>query len=207
MNAVDLKALVIQTLTAWASHEEELRAADAALGDGDLGITVRSGSLAAVEAIRGVDGDVPAMLRAAGRAFATANPSTFAALVGGGVLAGASTMTQQPAYHQGDAHAFGVAVAERIQQRGGAEPGDKTILDALLPSLEVLSQPGQDTATLVATMAQTARARVAESAAWESQRGRAGWLGGRTVGHPDGGALAYALFLEEMSSHLGGSDD
>ena len=238
MNAEELRPVLTAALRGWAGHEETLRELDAALGDGDLGITVRSGAGAAADAIDAAPADatLSTLLGAAGRAFATANPSTFAALVGGGVMAGAKAVGTIPdddrhaasaagregvltraasadrgtepvegsagerGYTRDDAVAFGRTVAQRIQERGKAELGDKTLLDALLPSLDALTEASGGAADLCRIAAGVAHERVAETAAWESKRGRAGWLGERSVGHADAGSTAYALLLDELAT-------
>lgn len=204
MNGDDFRPVLAAALRGWATHEETLRELDAALGDGDLGITVRSGALAAAAAVDAVpvDAGLGAVLAAAGRAFATANPSTFAALVGGGVMAGAKELPDQAGYGRDEAVAFGRAVEQRIQQRGKAELGDKTLLDALHPTLEVLAGADGDAAQLCRMIAAVAHDRVAETAHWESKRGRAGWLGERSIDKPDAGSSAYALFLDELATAL-----
>jgi len=85
-----------------------------------------------------------------------------------------------------------------IQPRGGAQLGDKTIVDALHPTIEVLKAAGPDDRAALAAMIDAARHAVAETALLRSQRGRAAWVGDRTVGHPDGGATAYLRFLEAI---------
>ncbi|MEN0072713.1 MAG: DAK2 domain-containing protein [Propionicimonas sp.] len=200
MTDSELAVVIAAALRGWARHEPALRELDAALGDGDLGITVRSGGLAAADAVEAnAAGGLGAALRAAGQAFATANPSTFAALVGGGVLAGARALPERAERTSEDALAFGRAVAQRIQERGKAEPGDKTLLDALLPSLVVLESADGAASRITRSMAAVAHRGVEESTGWESRRGRAGWLGERSIGKPDAGATAYALLLDELA--------
>jgi dihydroxyacetone kinase-like protein len=203
MNAAGFRDVLAAALRGWAGHEQVLRDLDAALGDGDLGITVRAGSVAAADALEASHatglGD---MLRAAAQAFATANPSTFAALLGGGALAGAKVLPAAEDYTVADALAFGRAAVQSIQARGKAELGDKTVLDALVPSLEVLESPAGSATEVCAAMAAVAHDRVRQTAGWESKRGRAGWLGERSVGQPDAGSSAYALLLDELASQF-----
>lgn len=203
MNVTKLSGALAAALRGWADHEDALRELDAALGDGDLGITVRSGSLAAADVLdANQESALADQLRAAAQAFATANPSTFAALVSGGVLAGAKALRAADDYDSEDALAFGRAAAQRIQERGKAELGDKTLLDALIPSLEVLESPGGSATQICASMAAVAHDRVKQTAAWESKRGRAGWLGARSVGKADAGSSAYALLLDELATQF-----
>ncbi|MFT3889554.1 MAG: DAK2 domain-containing protein [Arachnia sp.] len=201
-SASEIATVLSAALPAWAAHRETLRELDAAVGDGDLGITVSSGA----EAVAGVlaesePTDVGALLQAAGRKFATANPSTFAALVGGGVMWAAKPLVGKADAEAGELLAFGEALAARIQEKGKSEPGDKTILDALLPSLA--AGRAAEAGAVLADMRAAARTAVEESTQWESKRGRAGWLGARTVGHADPGATAYVLFLDALAAEVG----
>lgn len=200
-----VRALLATTLPALAAHEEQLRQLDAALGDGDLGITVRSGSAAVVAALDELPDStgMDAVLKAAGKAFATANPSTFAALLGGGLLAAAKVAPTGDVVDRASVATIAQAVTDRIIERGGAAVGDKTILDALVPSLEIL-KTDDDRSALEVTVAMRDLAieRVAATAELQSAKGRAAWVGERSVGQPDPGATAYALFLTELATAM-----
>lgn len=200
--ASDIAAVLSAALPVWAQQEGTLRRLDAAIGDGDLGITVSSGAAAVVKALAADKGkDVGALLQAAGRAFATANPSTFAALVGGGIMFAAKLLDGRDTVDDAGLLAFGEALAARIQEKGKSAPGDKTVIDAMLPSLAAGRAAQTD---VLGAMRASARVAVEESTAWESKRGRAGWLGPRTVGHADPGATAYLLFLDALGEVTGG---
>ncbi|PXW16463.1 DAK2 domain-containing protein [Paraburkholderia caballeronis] len=205
VSADQLRAWLIHALEAMPAHEDALRDLDAALGDGDLGITVRKGSAAVVDAFAALPpgATITEMLLAAGKAFSTANPSTFAALVGGGLIAGAKAAAGKDALGKADALAIGRAIAARIADRGKAVPGDKTVLDALGPSLDALEASDGDTATLLAAMIETASRQVSETAALQSRRGRAAWVQERSIGHADPGATAYLLFLQALRGTMG----
>jgi phosphoenolpyruvate---glycerone phosphotransferase subunit DhaL len=202
----EMRERVSRALGALPAHTEELRDLDAALGDGDLGITVQSGSKAVVAAWAALpaDASVSDLLLAAGKAFSTANPSTFAALVGGGLLAAAKTATGKQAVGKDDALAIGRAVAARITERGKSKVGDKTVLDALVPSLDVLEASQGDAGALLTAMISMAKQQVDATAALQSQKGRAAWVQERSIGHPDPGATAYLRFLEALRDALTG---
>jgi phosphoenolpyruvate---glycerone phosphotransferase subunit DhaL len=196
----EIRERVSRALDALPAHTDELRDLDAALGDGDLGITVQSGSKAVVAAWAALPADASAsdLLLAAGKAFSTANPSTFAALVGGGLLAAAKTVTGKQALEKADALAIGRAIAARITERGKSKVGDKTVLDALVPSLDVLEASPGDAAALLDAMIGKAKEQIDATAALQSQKGRAAWVQERSIGHPDPGATAYLRFLEKL---------
>jgi phosphoenolpyruvate---glycerone phosphotransferase subunit DhaL len=195
-----LRDILTRALNDLPAHADELRDLDAALGDGDLGITVRAGSEAVVKAWSALPDDVPIndLLLAAGKAFSTANPSTFAALIGGGLLAAAKTMQGKNEVNRDDALIIGQAVASRITERGKSKLGDKTVLDALLPSLDVLQSSSDDALATLDAMIATAQERVSETAKMQSQKGRAAWVQERSIGHADPGATAYVRFLEAL---------
>lgn len=199
MNGSELVALLDAALERLAESRDELRRLDADLGDGDLGITVEKGCGAVRAKLAELADPSPAeVLRAAGSAFATANPSTFAALTGGGLLAAAKAVADADELARDTALTIARAVADSIKTRGKAELGDKTVLDALVPSVEALDRAEGDDRAALGAMVDAARAGVAESASSESRRGRASWLQERSAGHPDPGATAYVRFLESL---------
>jgi phosphoenolpyruvate---glycerone phosphotransferase subunit DhaL len=195
-----LVALVDAALERLAASRDELRDLDAALGDGDLGITVAKGCEAVRTKLAELADPVPAqVIRTAATAFAVANPSTMAALVGGGLLAGAKAIADVSDLGREDAVRFAREVAESIATKGKTQLGDKTMLDALIPSIEVLEGQDGDDAEVLAAMADAARRAVEETAPLQSRRGRASWIGERSSGHPDPGATAYLRFLEALA--------
>ncbi|WP_028203657.1 DAK2 domain-containing protein [Paraburkholderia nodosa] len=200
LSVSEIRARLIGALNAMPASAEELRELDAALGDGDLGVTVKAGSLAAADAIAKLPpeaalGDV---LIATGKAFSTANPSTFGALVGGGLLAAAKTVVGSHVAGRAEALAMGRAVAARIAERGKSQLGDKTVLDALVPSLDTLEafESGVDERALLDAMIDTAQRQVRATAALQSKKGRAAWVQERSIGHADPGATAWLRFLQ-----------
>ena len=123
---------------------------------------------------RGADRPPPSRGAARSRqAFATANPSTFAALVGGGLLAAAKAVDEAEEVDRDAAVTIARAVADSIKTRGKAELGDKTVLDALVPSVEALERADGDDRAALGAMVEAARRGVEETAASESRRGRA----------------------------------
>lgn len=200
----ELRDILTRTLNALPAHADELRDLDAALGDGDLGITVQSGSVAVVKALAALPAEATLndTLLAAAKAFSTANPSTFAALVGGGLIAAAKTVNGKDALHRDDVLAIGQAVAGRIIERGKSQVGDKTVLDALVPSLDVLAASQGSAADTLDAMIAKAGEQVTATASMQSRKGRAAWVQERSIGHADPGATAYLRFLQALRQTL-----
>jgi dihydroxyacetone kinase len=138
------------------------------------------------------------LLRGAGRAFAAANPSTMAALLGGGLLSAAKEVRGEDRFGPEMALRIGKAVFARIQHSGKGELGDKTILDALDPSLTVLAAGGG-----LPEMIEAAQGGVDATTDSPGRRGRAAWVGERGVGHPDPGASLYVAFLRAVQAASG----
>ena len=102
---------------------------------------------------------------------------------------------------------FGTDVADRIVQRGGAQPGDKTVLDVILPSLATLDE--SDGLTPVDTLTRvinSVRSAIDASTPLRSARGRAAWLQERSIGQQDPGMTAYLGFLEELRAAVENTD-
>jgi dihydroxyacetone kinase-like protein len=199
MTGDELRRLLIAALPRLEAARDELRDLDAALGDGDLGITVGDGAAAVVVALDGLDpASTPAaVLRTVGSTFARANPSTFSALVAGALLGAAKDLGDATAVDAEAGLRAATVAAESIATRGKSAVGDKTVLDALMPSL---AAAGADPDRALDAAVDAARTGVEATRDLVSQRGRAAWIGERTAGHPDGGATAYLRLLEAIAA-------
>lgn len=201
---MDNFASLLAALDQLQTSADELRDLDAVLGDGDLGITVGGGAAAVQAVLRSADDadSTSDLLIASARAFGNANPSTFAALTQGALLAAAKvTRGLELPLTTADLISILTAGAESIAKRGGANPGDKTVLDPLLSSIETLDSEEPLTEDVFARMATTADRVTNALADAPSSRGRAAWMGERSVGHRDPGSVAYVRFLEALRDH------
>lgn len=201
MLAPELIRTIDAALTRFKQCADELRDLDAALGDGDLGITVSAGADAVIDALSGLPPDAaPAqVLRSAAAAFANANPSTMAALVGGALLAAARAIGDVREVDISVGLTIGRAAADSISTRGKSQVGDKTILDALVPALDAMESADDD---VLAAGIRAAREGVEQTRSLQSMRGRASWLGERSKGLQDPGATAFLRFLEGLDNAL-----
>lgn len=185
-----------------ATHADEFGDLDAMTGDGDLGVTVASGAHAIADVVDALPDNAATstLLSHAGLAFATANPSTFAALVGSAMLAApsAAAIDDSAPVTRATAIRIGQAMADEISRRGDAAPGDKTLLDMLLPALTMLDAAGPiapaDFDAFVAS-------RRTEIARMRASRGRAAWQGERSVGQEDPGAAVTGYVLSILLHH------
>jgi dihydroxyacetone kinase-like protein len=193
--------------------EGELQALDAALGDGDLGVTAKMGFQAMWEVCQKSDetqtSDIGSLLCAAGVAFMNANASTMGTLMGTAWLRAGKVAAGKTSVTLSDAVAMCRAAAEGIQRRGKAQLGDKTILDAIFPACDALAQAAQDGKGCVEAFglaAEAAERAVNETAPLQSQVSRASWLQERSRGLPDPGASLCAKLFRSIGNRLAGAD-
>ena len=207
MRSPELIQRIQDSMTLLIESSDELRDLDQVLGDGDLGITISAGARAVIEALKAMPTEPePApsdVARACAKAFANANPSTMAALVAGGLLAGSKVWVGCEDVTAVEAEAFIRAAASSISHRGKSQVGDKTILDAMVPAVDSLARSieanpavASDSA-LAAAALDNAIADAAERLTFlQAQRGRASWLQDRSIGLQDPGATAFLRALE-----------
>lgn len=206
--AATAQSLVVTLAATVEAHKERLGEIDAVAGDGDHGIGMSRGSRAAVEAAEvAVDdgGGVHAVLSAAGAAFGDRAGGTSGILWG--LLletVGESLGNQEPVTLDRLAGAVR-AGTNRVQTFGRAELGDKTMLDALCPFTDALSQGAEAALPLPKAWRAAAEActRAAEATApMVPKVGRARPLAERSVGTPDPGAVSLALIVTAIGERL-----
>ena len=207
--AVDTASLARIVVGVAAFMEEsapELRALDAAIGDGDLGVTFTLGARAVRRVVAELEEAEPAtLLVACGRAFANANPSTMGALLGAGLSAAGGVVRGRVSLERTDFEAMASAARDAIQSLGLAEPGQKTVLDALVPSIGALAAAvaaGRGSLQVVSAMRAAAFEGAAAMDPVESQIGRASWLGERSRGKRDPGAQSWVMILTAVERML-----
>lgn len=200
MNGSELSAVVATAVTRLADSSDELRELDAAVGDGDLGVTVTKGAAAVASRLSDLPADVrPSdVIRATADAFGSANPSTFASLISYGLVSGARTTQDVDDLTTADVVNLGRAAAAAIMRRGKSSLGDKTLLDALVPSLDAAELHPSDGAGALSAAISAAAEGIAGVTGLAARKGRAAWAGERGIGVPDPGATAYLRFLEAL---------
>lgn len=196
--------LLRATRAAIAARADELGALDAIAGDGDHGVGMLRGIDAAVEAATAVhtSAGVAELLRRSGASWSDRAGGTSGALWGAALEAMGDELSNGELDRDAVARAVHAARV-RIQQLGGAEPGDKTLVDALVPFDDELRRRIDDAADLAGALrdaAARAQAAADATASLTPRLGRARPLAARSVGHPDPGAVSFALIAAAASS-------
>jgi phosphoenolpyruvate---glycerone phosphotransferase subunit DhaL len=208
ITAADVRAWIEDFASAIGEHRTELIQLDTAIGDGDHGTNMDRGMRAALEQVAKVDDDdVGALLKAVGMALISKVGGAAGPLYGTLFMRMATATAGKAELDLGEwteAVAAGVA---GVQQRGKAEPGDKTMVDALLPALEALQDAhseGAEPADALRRSADAARGGMLATIPMEARKGRASYLGPRSVDHQDPGATSSELLLRTAAARFGG---
>lgn len=200
-----------QTIALWLAeaeheikaHADHLSELDAALGDGDHGTNMRRGFDAVGKALAEQSEGTPPgqLLTLAGK--------TLISTIGGasGALWGLALRRAGRALGDGE-HFDGPALADALDamvaaivELGEASPGDKTMLDALLPAATALREAlaaGHPVEQAVAAASDAARAGADATAQMEARKGRASFMGERSIGHQDPSANSAAIVLAAL---------
>ncbi len=183
-----------------AEHRAELVQLDTAIGDGDHGTNMDRGMRKAVEKLGdGDDADIGALLKAVGMALVSSVGGAAGPLYGTLFLQMGTAAAGREELDLAGWTAALEAGVQGVQARGKAQPQDKTMVDALLPALDALRKAADDGAELgdaLRSSADAAAEGMRATIPLEARKGRASYLGPRSVGHQDPGATSSQLLLE-----------
>lgn len=189
-------ALVRAAAEAVIARTAELTALDQAIGDGDHGVNMRRGAEAVLEQLPALSGmPWPDLLKGIGMALVMKVGGASGPLYGTLFLELGKALPAEPA--RADLAAAFAAAVRGVMARGKSEPGQKTLLDVLVP-VERAFAAGATPAELAVLAAAAAEATVPMRAL----RGRASFLGERSVGHMDPGARSASLMLAALVAAL-----
>lgn len=201
IDAPRLSEYLVALCFALEAEKENLSTLDAAIGDGDMGVSIANGFRAIRENLNSDTNDIGKVLQDAGLAFSDAAGATIGALVSLGLLRAARIVTGKTTIDLNDVASMVKAAEEGIRERGKAGLGDKTLLDALIPARialeEALSQ-GLEPQQIATGVLQAAENGMKATIPMKATHGRSRWLGERTEGHQDPGATAIYLMVRAL---------
>jgi dihydroxyacetone kinase-like protein len=182
-------------------HKDELTALDAAIGDADHGANMARGFTAVQGKLDGLkDKDIGAIFKTTAMTLISTVGGASGPLYGTFFLqAAAGANGKMSLTHEELATVFAAGL-HGLMQRGKAKTGEKTMLDALVPALEALKPQGSgdDVAAALDRAVEAARKGAEATVPMVATKGRASYLGERSAGHMDPGAMSTCLLLEAL---------
>jgi dihydroxyacetone kinase-like protein len=196
--AVAAVRAVAERLEQERSHLTDL---DSAIGDADHGGNMARGWAAAAEEVAALDDPDPAIVvKTTGKTLLSEVGGASGPLYGGSLVFASGELDEGLTAET--AVAFAETYLEKVQDRGGASVGDKTMVDALTPAVHTFKKSvetdGLPPVEALAKAVAAAERGVAFTVPIRASKGRASYLGWRSVGHQDPGATSTLYILEEL---------
>jgi len=194
-----------------SANKEQLTQLDAAVGDGDHGINMDRGMSAVVAKVDAAsdEQDIGALLKTVGMTLVSTVGGAGGPLYGTLFLQMGTAVSGKDELGPDDWAAALEAGIAGVQARGKAEPGDKTMIDALIPGRDALKSALAEGASFEDALRQSADAAgqgMRDTVPLVARKGRASYLGERSAGHQDPGATSSHLLLEAAAETWGGSE-
>ncbi|TMF93963.1 MAG: dihydroxyacetone kinase subunit L [Chloroflexi bacterium] len=198
------------TITSWMreidvavrAERDHLVQLDAAIGDGDHGTNMVRGFEAVVQALGADDGSPPGkLLVLAGRTLVSTVGGASGPLWGSALRSGGRVLGEQMTFEGNQLVEVLSAALASVKDLGTAAVGDKTMVDALEPAVDTLRSRLHDGVALDQALdaaAAAAEAGMRSTVPLQARKGRASYLGERSVGHQDPGATSTALILRAL---------
>jgi dihydroxyacetone kinase-like protein len=189
LDRVARERLVRALATSVIEHADELTSLDQAIGDGDHGLNMKRGFEAVLATLPGLaDKSLPEMLKAIGMTLVMKVGGASGPLVGTFFMELGKALPEQPS--RADLVAATEKAIDAVKARGRSEAGQKTLLDVLVPVHAVLAEGG-DAKAIAAEAVQAAD----RTTPMQAIRGRASFLGERSIGHMDPGSRSASLLI------------
>ena len=202
MSVYECLSKISERITA---NKDFLTELDREIGDSDHGINMARGFAAVMEKITPEDSDVGAALKKAGMTLLSKVGGASGPLYGTAYMeAGKVTAGKTELEAEDFKNIFEAAIAG-IQKRGKAVKGEKTMLDALIPASETYAKKiseGSDIVSALEAACASAREGVEFTKTIAATKGRASYLGERSIGHQDPGATSATLTLEAILDYM-----
>jgi phosphoenolpyruvate---glycerone phosphotransferase subunit DhaL len=210
MNTLDLPQVerALQTIARISAENEKYFCdLDGEMGDADFGKSIWDGFRAVLSELPSIDRtDIGTFLIKVGTVFASHAGGTSGPIWGTAFLKAGLKAKGKMELTAFDLTQMGRAAVQGIMARGGAQVGDKTLLDAIVPALdklEELCKNGQcDFKSAFAAASVVANAAIERTRNWPAKRGRQSYAGDRTIGTLDPGIVAVAMMLTAIAEEF-----
>jgi phosphoenolpyruvate---glycerone phosphotransferase subunit DhaL len=204
----DVETAVKSIVATALDNEQYFSHLDSYAGDADFGVSLASG-------FRAVDSEWSELDRSSIGSFLLKVSMIITRNVGGcsgpiwgtGFMRAGMLSKERTSITLEDLDKMLTASIEGIQKRGGAELGDKTLLDALVPIRDVIREsagkPDVDTRTVLEQAAKVAVDAIERTKGWVAKRGRQQFTGDRSKDTPDPGIVAIATMMNDLCNRVG----
>ena len=199
----DVKELLRTWANLMAVNKQRLIELDGMVGDSDLGLTMTDGYAAAYAAVKDSDqADVGLLCYAAGKAMGAAVPSTMGTLMASGLMNAGKALRGVEILDDPNWVRFFQAYFDGVQNRGKAQVGDKTFLDAFHPGLEALRSGAADMHTAAPLAAKAAQEAFEATKGMLAKHGRMAIRGEGSRAYLDPGAAVAALLFDGFAQTM-----
>lgn len=203
LNKDEVKAMLLLVADRIIENEPMLSEADRNLGDGDHGLGMKRGMEAVKEKLAGDVESIEKAFSATGMAMMSSMGGASGAIFGTLWRNGGKALAGRDAFDAQGLADLIKAGLEGVMARGGAKPGDKTMIDALHPAmLKAQEVTGQSLPDAITAVAQAAADGRDASKALIATMGRAKTLGEGSIGFPDAGACSVAVIFDAMRDYV-----
>lgn len=199
LTTADLRAAITRLTAAMEREFEALNAADGALGDGDLGVTLTRGMRAITELAPTLPEDLGQALLACAQAFTKTSGSSYGTLMATGLMSMAKTLRGKTSVDVADLPALIAGARDAMQARGKADLGGKTVLDSL-DAVAKATADLTDPAAMADAAASAARRSLDDMRGKIATIGRARIFGEKTIGMDDPGMLAMTAIIAAIAN-------
>lgn len=207
MDAATINSWMREVEASVRAERDYLVQLDAAIGDGDHGTNMVRGFEAVVQAFDADSGLPPGkLLVLAGRTLVSTVGGASGPLWGSALRTGGRLLGDQPTFEGQQLVEVLAAALASIKDLGTASVGDKTMVDALEPAVETLRarlSDGEPLERALDEAAEAAEAGMRSTIPLQARKGRASYLGERSVGHQDPGATSTALIVRALQKAVG----
>lgn len=197
-------SLIAERIT---ENKDFLTELDREIGDSDHGINMSRGFNAVMEKLSPDESDIGAVLKKAGMTLLSKVGGASGPLYGTAYMEAGKLTLGKTELNPEDMKAVLEAAIAGIQKRGKAVKGEKTMLDALIPASESFNKKiaeGADMVTGLNAACESAREGVEYTKTIIATKGRASYLGERSIGHQDPGATSALITLEAIRDYMKG---
>lgn len=184
-------------------NKKYLTRLDSPIGDADHGVNMRRGLQAVLDKTSSMeDEDVGSVLKTAGTALVASVGGAAGPLYGSALMQAGSAVSGKDQLKTDDILRALEAALDGVVQRGKASPGDKTMVDTLTAAVTAMDravEEGAETAEALDAAAQAGKQAMKDTIPMLARKGRASYVGERSIGHQDPGATSTYLLIQVMA--------